>query len=225
MFTKTHTGYERLYPGLKSNNLFDAYENPDFPMSTEVYGVKPGEHIPGEVLHRYLTDFAKKFGMFSRTRFNTKVVSIEATQDGYRVAVSASNGDQVLETKKIIIATGLTTEPNMPQYPGKEDFGGPYFHAKDFRSNGSTVKSAEHVVVVGAGKSAFDVAYAYADAGVHVDMVVRKEGKGPVYISKPWVMGGKSRLEKLISVRWMTFFSPCPFAGIDGYQWIRNFLQ
>lgn len=194
-------------------------------MTPEVYGVKPDEHIPGEVLHRYLTDFAKKFGMFSRTQFKTKVQSVEATPNGYNVTVSTEKGQQVLETKKLIIATGLTSEPNFPQYPGKEDFGGPYFHAKDFRGNDSTVKTAEHVVIVGAGKSAFDAAYAYADAGVHVDMVVRQNGKGPVYISKPYVMGGKSRLEKLLSVRWMTWFSPCPFAGVDGYGWMRNFLQ
>lgn len=194
-------------------------------MTPEVYGVKPDEHIPGEVLHRYLTDFAKKFGMFSRTQFKTKVQSVEATPNGYNVTVSTKKGQQVLETKKLIIATGLTSEPNFPQYPGKEDFGGPYFHAKDFRGNDSTVKTAEHVVIVGAGKSAFDAAYAYADAGVHVDMVVRQNGKGPVYISKPYVMGGKSRLEKLLSVRWMTWFSPCPFAGVDGYGWMRNFLQ
>lgn len=28
-------------PGLKSNNLLDTYEYPDFPMATGVYGVQP----------------------------------------------------------------------------------------------------------------------------------------------------------------------------------------
>lgn len=218
-------GYNRIYPALKSNNLLDAYENPDFPMTPEVYGVQPGEHIPGEVLHRYLTDFAKKFGIFSRTQLNTKIESIEATQDGYRVIASTGSGEQVLQTKKIIVASGLTSEPNFPQYPGKESFGAPFFHAKDFHENRSTVKTAENVVIVGGGKSAYDITYAYAEAGAHVDMVIRQNGKGPIYISKPWVMGGKSRLEKLLSTRWMTWFSPCPFGGVDGYQWFRRFLQ
>ena len=30
----------RLYPGLKSNNLLDTYEYPDMPMSPEIYGVQ-----------------------------------------------------------------------------------------------------------------------------------------------------------------------------------------
>ena len=38
-------------------------------------------------------------------------------------------------------------------------------------------------------------------------------------------MGGKKQLEKLLSVRWMTWFSPCPFGGVDGWQWVRNFLH
>ena len=174
-------------------------------MSTEVYGVKPNEHIPGGVLSRYLTDFSKKFGIYSRIRFNTRVESIEATDNGYRVGITSGEKQQQLDTKKIIVATGLTSQPNFPQYPGKELFGAPYFHAKDFLANEGTLKTTESVVVVGAGKSAFDVAYAYAEAGVHVDMVIRKNGKGPVYISKPWVMGGSKRLEYAISTRWKVF--------------------
>ena len=38
-------------------------------------------------------------------------------------------------------------------------------------------------------------------------------------------MGGKARLEKLLTVRWMTWFSPCPFGGLDGGQSVRNFLH
>lgn len=32
-----------------------------------------------------------------------------------------------------------------------------------------------------------DAAYAYAAEGVHVDMVIRQNGNGPVWISYPWV--------------------------------------
>jgi cation diffusion facilitator CzcD-associated flavoprotein CzcO len=121
----------RLYPGLKSNNLLDTYEYPDFPMVPEVYGVQPGEHIPGTVLHRYLTDFAKKFGVYGRVKFNTKVESLEPTADGGWLLSTTSDGtSKKFETKKIILATGLTSEPNFPAYPGAETFEAPYFHAK-----------------------------------------------------------------------------------------------
>lgn len=44
-------------------------------------------------------------------------------------------------------------------------------------------------------------------------------------ISYPWVLGGKKRLEKLLSVRFLTWFSPCPFGGVDGWQYVRNMLH
>jgi hypothetical protein len=217
---------DRLYPGLKSNNLLDTYEYPDFPMSPKIYGVQPGEHIPGAVLHQYLTDFAQHFGVFSRTQFDTKVDSLQPTKDDtWELKVSSNGKQQFLQSKKVILATGLTSQPNFPQYPGAESFQRPYFHGKDFCRNGQTVQTAKQVVIVGAGKSAMDTANAYAAAGAHVDMVIRKNGKGPCWISYPWVLGGNKRLEKLLSVRFLTWFSPCPFGGVDGWQWVRNFLH
>ena len=41
----------RIYPTLKSNNLYGIYfQFPDFPMDIS-YGVKEGEHIPGGVVN------------------------------------------------------------------------------------------------------------------------------------------------------------------------------
>lgn len=194
-------------------------------MSPEVYGVQPGEHIPGAVLHRYLTDYAKKFGVFSRIQFDTKAETLQPSGAGWSLSVSSDGEQRTLKTKKIIIATGLTSQPNFPVYPGAETFEAPYFHVKDFCRNAETVKTAQNVVVVGGAKSAIDTAYAYADNGAHVDMVIRKNGNGPIWISYPWVLGGKKRLEKLLSVRFLTWFSPCIFGGLDGWGWVRNFLH
>lgn len=215
----------RLYPGLKSNNLHGSYEAPDFPMIPENYGITHDDHIPGTVLNKYLTDFAKKFGVYTRTRFNTKVESLEPTSDGgWKLETVANEKPKTIHTKKVIVATGLTSQPNFPSYPGAETFNAPYFHAKEFCRQGDTINTAKRAVVVGGAKSAMDVAYAYADKGVEVDMVIRPNGNGPIWISYPYVMGGK-RLEKLLHVRWMTWFSPCPWGTEDGWQWPRWILH
>ncbi|KAK4624726.1 FAD-dependent monooxygenase DEP4 [Fulvia fulva] len=197
-------------------------------MIPEHYGITHEDHIPGRVLHKYLTDLSKKFGIFSRTRFNTRVESLEPTSDGGWKVVTTTNGEkeQTLHSKKVIVATGLTSAPNFPQYPGAETFNAPYFHAKDSCRQGGTVKTAKRAVVVGGAKSAMDVAFAYAAEGVPVDMVIRPSGNGPVWISYPHVMGGK-RLEQLLHVRWMQWFSPCPFGGGDSWlgRTMRNFLH
>lgn len=104
-------------------------------MSEAVYGVREGEHIPGEVLHRYLTDFAAAHGILERMRLGVHVGTVEETKTGWKVHVSASlmseKTQEVLRTKRLIIATGMTSQPNMPRFPGQETFTAPLFHVKE----------------------------------------------------------------------------------------------
>ncbi|KAG6003743.1 hypothetical protein E4U21_001746, partial [Claviceps maximensis] len=177
---------DRIYPGLRSNNLYGSFEYPDFPMCEAVYGVRDGEHVPGEVVHRYLTDFAAAHGLLERTRFGTRVEAVEATgKGGWKVHVSSAvptkeeegkmqthreegtppqppRSEMELRTKRLVIATGLTSQPNMPCYAGQEAFTAPLFHAKELSQRMETVRSCKRAVVVGAGKSALDCAYALA---------------------------------------------------------------
>ncbi|KAH7000410.1 putative dimethylaniline monooxygenase [Ilyonectria destructans] len=218
---------DRLYPGLKSNNFFGSYEYPDFPMDEDVYGVKSGEHIPAGVLHRYLTDFATKFGVADRTRLNTKVESIEGSQSGgWLLHVSSSDSRETLETEKLIIATGLTSQPNMPTYAGQENFTSPIFHAKDFCVHRDTISTSKRAVIVGGGKSAYDCAYAFAtEADAQVDLIIRPTGQGPVWLNPPYATPFKTMVEELIHTRFMTWFSPCPWGGEDGFGVARGFLH
>ncbi|KEF60126.1 uncharacterized protein A1O9_04976 [Exophiala aquamarina CBS 119918] len=219
-------GQARLYPGLKSNNMIGTYEYPDFPMSEEIYGVGPFQHIPGAVLHRYLTDYAKHFGVFERIQFNTSVEKIApSSSNGWTITLPRAKGSRIIETAKLILATGLTSSPNMPQYPGSESFGAPLFHAKDFCKQAPHLGKVNNAVVVGGAKSAFDVAYAMVEDGATVDLVVRPDGHGPVWIAPMFVTPFKKRLDQLLHLRWMTWFSPCPWGGEDGFPTIRNFLH
>ncbi|KAJ1328050.1 dimethylaniline monooxygenase (N-oxide forming) [Microdochium nivale] len=227
---------DRLYPGLKSNNLWGSYEYPDFPMSEAKYGVGYGQHIPAAVLHRYLTDFAKKFGVFERTRFQTKVTAIEANEasGGWRVhTVSIGDGNgatkgetSVLETDKLIVASGLTSEPNLPRYNGQDTFTSEFFHAKDFCRKADVVKTAKTAVVVGGGKSALDCAYALAvEGGATVHLVIRPRGDGPLWLAPAFVTPLKRMMEELLATRLLTWFSPTIFGAEDGYGGIRRFLH
>lgn len=229
----------RLYPGLKSNNMVGSYEYPDFPMSEKVYGVKEGGHIPGAVLHRYLTDFAEKFGILERMQFHSRVENVEALHSGgpesgpitgWRLTVATgpeegSTRRRTVTTAKIILATGLTSTPNLPSYAGAETFGRPLFHAKDFCRRAGELEGARRAVVVGGAKSAYDVAYALARGGAAVDLVVRPDGHGPVWIAPRYVTPLRRRMDTLLSVRCLTWFSPCPWGGEDGYGGVRGLLH
>lgn len=232
---------DRLYPGLKSNNLKGSYEHPDFPMLEEVYGVKEGQHIPAQILHRYLTDFARHFGIFERTQLNTKVQHAKQdSRDEWDLTIrttvhAAETPDVVVEdteknihARRLIVATGLTSEPNLPVYAGEETFTGRKFHAKDFCIHGDTVETAKRVVIVGCGKSAYDCAYAYAAAAgkdTHVDLLVRPNGQGPVWLVPPYVTPFKRMMEELLHTRALTWFAPTPWGDEDGYSAPRAWLQ
>lgn len=216
----------RLYPGLKSNNMIGSYEYPDFPMSEDIYGIKHNDHIPAATLHQYLTDYSKHFGIFDRVVFNTSVNTIEKDSDnGWKIHVQSEKGPDVLETKRVILATGLTSSPNIPTYPGQETFNKPFFHAKDFKSRADTLKESKSVTVIGGAKSAFDVSFAYVQAGVTVDLIIRPEGNGPVWLSPPFVTPFKRKMEELLHTRCLTWFSPTPWGDEDGFSLPRKFLH
>ncbi|ORY04273.1 putative dimethylaniline monooxygenase [Clohesyomyces aquaticus] len=219
---------DRLYPGLKSNNLWGSYEYPDFRMSEEVYGVEEGQHIPAAVLHQYLTDFAKHFGVFERTRLNTKVDEVEpSSTGGGLVKIIGGNGEtETIETKKLVLACGLTSQPNIPEYEGADKFEPSFFHAKDFCKRADTVGSSKNVVVVGGGKSGYDICYAYATEGnATVDLIIRPNGQGPVWLAQPYVTPFKRKMEEFLHTRSLTWFSPCAWGDEDGFAIPRGFLH
>jgi hypothetical protein len=219
----------RLYPGLKSNNMLGTYEYSDFPMDEPTFGVKPGEHIPGHVLHGYLKAYAEKFGVYRRIRFCSKVETVEEQPEvGWLVSVvSRERGTDRARilTKKLIVATGLTSKAFLPEFEGEASFNAPLFHFKEFLAHSETLKTAKSVVVFGGAKSGWDVAYTYASSGVAVEWVIRSSGHGPMWMSPPYVTPLKKWLEKLAHTRFLTWFSPCIWGDADGYSVIRRFLH
>lgn len=123
------------------------------------------------------------------------------------------------------MATGLTTEPNVPELVGASTFGAPIVHSVDFARQSDIVKTAEKVVVLGGAKSAWDIAYAFAIADTQVDMVVRRSGKGPTWMAPTYVTPLKKALEKLVTTRFLTWMSPCIWGAEDGFGSIRSWLH
>lgn len=168
----------RIYPGLKSNNLWGTYEYPDFPMDSATFGVTTDEHIPGDVINTYLKAYAAKFEITDKIRLRSKVTVAEH-QDrragGWLLTIvdEEQQCKTSVFTRRLIIATGLTSEPFLPHFAGQEDFGGRVFHSKDFLKYSDTLQTAKSVTVFGGTKFAWDAVYAYAMAGVEVNWVIR----------------------------------------------------
>jgi hypothetical protein len=221
----------RLYKGLKTNNTTGYYEFSDFPMDKSTYGVKTGGHIPGHVVNRYFEDYVEHFKLADKIRLNYKVDSAEHHVDGTWIVTATQRGKEAavissIATRKLIVATGLTSEPYMPKFDGQASFEASLLHCRYFLDYESDILQAgKRVTVFGGAKSAWDVAYACATSGVQVDWVIRASGHGPVWMTFPHATPFKICLEKLLMTRFLTWFSPCIWGDADGYGWVRTLLH
>ena len=181
----------QLYPGLKTNNVHGMLDFTDFPMDKS-FGVQPGEHVPGEVMHDYLVVYAQKWDILRRIMFSTVVSTIERDDSnlGWKLSVMNMNDSsnvRTLCTKKLVVATGLTNEPHRPMLPGQDDFEAPILHSVDLGREIQWLNdpNISTVTVLGGGKSAYDAVYLAACAAKKVEWIIRKSGKGPAWIFPP----------------------------------------
>ncbi|KAE8327859.1 hypothetical protein BDV39DRAFT_174951 [Aspergillus sergii] len=242
---------ERLYAELRTNNRLGSYEYGDFPMRDIIPGlVKPGEHLSGRAMHEYLKAYAAHFRIRDKIKLNCKVDSVEYCErdDGggkewvIRCTTTTEPGQaesNTIRTRKLILATGLTSQPRIPTFSGQQSFGAPLFHAKEFALYQDTIFSKpsndntgdqhegardDHapITVLGGSKSAWDTVYACASKGHRVNWVIRPSGTGPAWVSPAAIFSPFNLLlESLPVVRALGWFSPCAWASHP----IRNFLH
>ena len=235
---------ERMYPSLHTNNHYGSLEYSDYPMDEQTFDVKAGQFIPGPVVHKYLRSYAEKFDIHKRIRLGAWVQTVERSSSGawlvkYLQSESAKGADQMKDddikysakqvlAKKLVISSGLTSDPFVPHIPGSEAFNAPLFHVKYLLDNFADTTcspASKNIVIYGSAKSAYDAAYAYASHGISVDWVIRESGYGPVWMSPIYVTPLRKRLDQLVGVRFLTWFSPCIWGAYDGFGSLRRFFH
>ncbi|KAK3491130.1 FAD/NAD(P)-binding domain-containing protein [Neurospora hispaniola] len=232
---------ERLYPTLRTNNLYPTMDFSDFPMKDVGIG-RPGHHITGEEMHAYLTAYAHHFDLMKRIRFNTRAVRVHQVQeaapssdDGWKVDVHELGNPTTtttLKAKKLVMATGILGVPNMPSLKGSETLDAPLLHSSALGPRYQDVLQNPHInriAVLGGSKSAYDTVYLAATTGHKVDWIIRKSGRGPSWVFPSHTKIGpfKAWREKLVTRRIFTFMSPCVLPDHSGkhISWIRDFLH
>lgn len=236
---------ERIYPTLKTNNLRGGIDFTDLAVD-ESFGVKPKEHISGDAMHAYLCAYADKFRVTDKIRFNCRVVEVrrgggggkeDEKEQGWEVEVedraTGPSGQEVLACKKLIVATGILSAPNMPTIKGADAYGAAFVHSSAFgtRTPQQTAilddPAVQTMAVLGGGKSAYDAVYLAARTGHKVDWIIRKSGRGPVWVFPPYTYLGpfKAWKERLPVRRIFSFLSPWVFPDFSGWTWVRRFLH
>lgn len=163
----------RRYPGLTTQSPKAQYSFSDFPMSKDL-----PEWPTGAQIQDYLAAYADAFGVSTHLRLDTDVVRASPLDDGrweLETRPSAGGPTAVERYDGVVVANGVFCEPAMPDLAG-----GAVFTAAGGRVLAGTqlhdadTARGRHVVVIGYGKSACDVAVPLSEVAASTHVVARQ---------------------------------------------------
>lgn len=161
------------YDGLSNQASLRLFEFADLPS---------GLHFASAVdSQRYLETYAKTFGVLDRVRPGTEVTAVRPVDGpgrmgaaGWTVDVRPAGDEAAPACSEtfdyVVVASGAHHHPKLPDLPGRASFGGTVLHSNEVRDGTFT---GRHVVVVGGGKSALDLATRAAREAASATLVQR----------------------------------------------------
>ncbi|MBP2370444.1 flavin-containing monooxygenase [Pseudonocardia parietis] len=148
-----------MYRYLWSNGPKECLEFADYTFE-EHFGRPIPSFPPRAVLEDYILGRAKKSGVRRHIQFDTAVrwVDHDATSDTFRLIIEDLGRGESREEEfdHVVVASGHFSVPNVPSYPGFEQFPGRILHSHDFRD--SQEFAGKDLLVVGGSYSAEDIA-------------------------------------------------------------------
>lgn len=124
-----------------------------------------GRWVARDDLVRYLESYADVHRL--RPELGTTVTRIDRADARWVVHTHA--GDR--PAQRVVVATGYSHTPRRPDWPGIETFPGDLRHSADYRE--PSAYAGKHVLVVGAGNSATEIALDLLGVGARVTLSVR----------------------------------------------------
>lgn len=128
-------------------------------------------YVPRKQFIEYLDNYMKHFKI--SPLYHRAVELAEYDDEKWRVKAKNRSSGQVEEysSRFLVLATGETAEPRVPEIEGLESFKGKVLHSTGYK-NGKEYKD-EHVLVVGSGNSGMEIALDLANFGAKPSIIVR----------------------------------------------------
>jgi putative flavoprotein involved in K+ transport len=143
---KVGASWRTRYDGLRLNTSGFMCTQPGFRARRRRYGEFPSR----DKWIEYLEDYAKHHQL--EIRFGTEVKHVEPAVGGWRIRTDRDE----LYARVVVIATGYDSEPNLPVWPGRDDFTGELIHSSAYRNTEPYV--GRDVLVVGPGTTGSEIA-------------------------------------------------------------------
>ncbi|MCJ1310994.1 monooxygenase [Agyrium rufum] len=197
--------------------------------------IPPGEVNAQDMFDaKYLSDYLEQYvdhrayagkSLRDRIKLGYSIVSVEKPEGIWILyAKSVDGASATFRCSKLMVATGLSSNPYLPDLPGADQFSGKIVHQVEFGSSGVlTNPDIKNVTVIGGAKSSADMVYAAAKAGKMVSWVIRESGNGPAsLISSKGQSKQYRNSPELGSTRVVAAFSPTVIAPYTWTQWLLH---
>ncbi|KAK6499822.1 hypothetical protein TWF481_010180 [Arthrobotrys musiformis] len=214
---------DRVYPGLRiqhHSKFFEfselRYEDvPEIDMDYNGRG-----YLSGHSWCQYFQAWAEKVGVMKHVRLNTRVQQVFRQSGEEYLWRCKIDDNHSLLSKRLIIATGIASFPRYPDLDYSK-FAGPVMHHQYFgeRHGELATEDIEEVVVYGSSKSSLDAIIHLAEAGKKVKWIIRKEGRGPL-----WIVDLKGSRSDVILIRLVSTIFPSPYQN-DGFSGLHHFFK
>ena len=155
-----HT-WTRLYDGLvlHTGKHFSALPGLRFPAATPLFPTR--RHFLD-----YLDRYTKAFQLPVET--GAEVTAVQPGEPGWVVRLRDGRS---MPARAVVIATGIVSNPNVPEFPNRSAFRGRVIHSVEYRTPEPFAR--ERVLVVGVGNSAGEISAELAAAGAQVTVAIR----------------------------------------------------
>jgi cyclohexanone monooxygenase len=161
------------YPGARCDveSLQYCYEFSDALLQewnwTERFATQP------EILS-YVEHVVERFDMAKDIRFSTRVTSAVFDEKTARWTIETDKGERC-QARYVVMASGPLSTPNIPPFPGREDFKGEVYHTGQWPHHPVEFKG-KRVAVIGTGSSGVQVAPEIAKEAEHLYVMQRTPG-------------------------------------------------
>ncbi len=129
-------------------------------------------YIPKDKVANWFEAYAESMELNFWTSTEFLGGSYDAQAERWSVTLRLADGTaRTMRPRHVVMATGVSGIPNIPDIPILKDFGGPVLHSSQF--GGGADWAGRNVLVFGTGTSGHDLAQDLHSHGAHVTMVQR----------------------------------------------------